>query len=199
MIRDRETYLKYLEADRCNLRVADSLRNRLLHDVWRYQRCLRKAEYLLNCGQGPWGKVRYLWARRNLKRAGLKIGVSLPMNAFGPGLSIAHPGTIVVNSNARVGANCRLHVCVNIGASGGKPEAPQIGNNVYIGPGAKIFGGIDIADGVAIGANAVVNRSVETSNVTAAGVPAKVISDQGSSAAGWNPANQWLDQEEVGA
>ncbi len=56
----------------------------------------------------------------------------------------------------------------------------RIGNNVYIGPGARIFGDIEIADGIAIGANAVVNRSFLEPGITIAGVPARKISDKGS-------------------
>lgn len=51
---------------------------------------------------------------------------------------------------------------------------------MYIGPGAKIFGDIFIADNIAIGANAVVNKSFYESNITIAGVPAKKISNKGS-------------------
>ncbi len=111
----------------------------------------------------------------------VKLGFSLPLNVFGPGLSIAHYGTLVVNKGARVGSNCRLHSCVNIGTEAGKAyEAPTIGNDVYIGPGAKIFGSITIADGIAFGANAVVNKSFSTPNVTIAGVPAREISQKGA-------------------
>lgn len=49
---------------------------------------------------------------------------------------------------------------VNIGAIQGSMKAPLIGNDVYIGPGAVIFGDIDIADGCYIGANVVVLKSV---------------------------------------
>ena len=70
----------------------------------------------------------------------------------------------------RVGENCRLHVCVNIGTG-----SPQIGNNVYIGPGAKIFGKIRIANGIKIGANAVVNKDFYQEGKTIVGVPAKYI------------------------
>lgn len=90
------------------------------------------------------------------------------MNCFGKGLSISHIGTIVVNHEARIGENCRLHVCVNIGTG-----SPQIGNNVYIGPGAKIFGRIKIADSIKIGANAVVNKDFLIKGKTIVGVPAK--------------------------
>jgi serine O-acetyltransferase len=57
---------------------------------------------------------------------------------------------------------------------------PKIGDNVYIGPGAKIFGDIEIADGIAIGANSVVNRSFTEPNIGIAGIPAKKINDKGS-------------------
>jgi serine O-acetyltransferase len=99
---------------------------------------------------------------------------------FGPGLSIAHRGTIVVHSNSRVGSNCRLHVCVVVGTNGGSVKAPKIGNNVYIGPGAKLIGDIEIADGIAIGANAVVNQSFTEPNITIGGIPARRISSKGS-------------------
>lgn len=92
-------------------------------------------------------------------------------NNFGPGLCIGHYGTLVVNKDARIGKNCRIHVCVNIGGS--PAGVPKIGNNVYIGPGAKIFGNITIGNNVTIGANAVVNKSFPD-NVTIAGVPAKI-------------------------
>ncbi|VBB39422.1 hypothetical protein TRIP_E190340 [uncultured Spirochaetota bacterium] len=55
-----------------------------------------------------------------------------------------------------------------------------IGNNAYIGPGAKLFGGITIADKIVIGANSVVNKSFYTPNISIAGVPAKVISQERS-------------------
>lgn len=88
------------------------------------------------------------------------LGYTIPLNVFGPGLSIAHRGTIVVSRWARIGENCRIHACVNIRtAAGYADKAPWTGDSVYIGPGAKIFGDIRIGDGVAIGVNAVVNAS----------------------------------------
>ena len=106
----------------------------------------------------------------------IKFGFSIPPNVFGPGLSIAHIGNIIVNKRAIVGTNCRIHVGVNIGANAGNPNAvPKIGNHVYIAPGAKLFGDIEIANGIAIGANAVVNRSFLEPNVAIGGIPADVI------------------------
>jgi serine O-acetyltransferase len=56
---------------------------------------------------------------------------------------------------------------------------PVIGDNVYIGPGAKIIGRVNMGSGVAIGANAVVTKDVPD-NAVVVGVPAKVISYNGS-------------------
>ncbi len=82
----------------------------------------------------------------------------------------------MVNSHARVGNWCRIHVDVNIGASGGIADSvPRIGNNVRISPGVKLFGKIEVADNITIGANAVVNKSFLEPGVTIAGVPARVI------------------------
>jgi serine O-acetyltransferase len=53
--------------------------------------------------------------------------------------------------------------------------APKIGDHVYIGPGAKVFGDIEIADDVQIGANAVVNKSCMENGAVLVGVPAKII------------------------
>lgn len=121
------------------------------------------------------------------RRQSVRLGFSIPPNTFGPGLAIVHYGPIVVNGNARIGANCRTHVCVTIGGGGGLVDpqavcglAPVLGDNVYIGSGAKIFGPIRIADHCAIGANAVVNSSFEKPGCSIAGVPARVISDKGS-------------------
>jgi serine O-acetyltransferase len=110
-------------------------------------------------------------------RLSAKLGFSIPFNVFGPGLAIVHYGTIVVNANAKVGANCRIHPSTCIGASGGKSEAPKIGDNVYIGPGAKIYGDIVIANNIAVAANAAVNTSFFEEGILIAGVPAVKIKE----------------------
>ena len=136
---------------------------------------LRKLEYLTNCKPLYLRHFRHLIAHINYLRWSQINGFSIPINTFGPGLSIAHRGTIVVNSGARIGSNCRIHVCVNIGtAKGFGTAAPKIGNNVYIGPGAKLFGPIEIADDCIIGANAVVNKTCSIKGAKLLGVPAKI-------------------------
>ena len=60
-------------------------------------------------------------------------------------------------------------------------QTPKIGNNVWIGPGVKIYGKIILDSQIQIGANSVVNKSFK-SDITIAGIPAKIIKDSGTSA-----------------
>jgi serine O-acetyltransferase len=178
-INSKEDYKFFLEADLKALNIVPSLKNKLTHDIWAFQKQLRKLEFYINCKRSPLGKLFTVYLRLNLRRKGRKLGFSIPPNAFGPGLSIAHAGTIVVNSNAKIGCNCRIHVCVNIGADiNDGSKAPKIGDDCYIGPGVKAYGDIEIGSNVGMGANAVVNKSFG-SNLTIAGVPAKIISQVG--------------------
>lgn len=161
---------EYLAADRDAL-CPRAGHARVTDPVWAFQRALRWHEWALNTGS----PVRYAtWAR--WRRLGLRLGFTIPPNVFGPGLSIAHYGTIVVNPHVRVGAGCRIHVGVNIGtAKGTDDQTPTIGDNAYLGPGAKLFGAITLGDNVTVGANAVVIRSYPEGNVTLVGVPARPI------------------------
>ncbi|HBO98088.1 MAG TPA: serine acetyltransferase [Candidatus Omnitrophica bacterium] len=103
-------------------------------------------------------------------------GISLPASAdIGKGFYVGHFGGIILHSDVKMGENCSIGPGVLIGTRGlGNTGVPVIGNNVYIGSGAKILGGIKIGDNVKIGANAVVLSDVPD-GATAAGVPAKII------------------------
>ena len=151
--------------------------------ILRFERRLRIVEYLTNCKSSPIHSLLLFYNKLKLRKLQLRLGFTIPVNVFGPGLSIPHYGTIVVSQDAVVGNNCRIHCGVNIGASGGEKDAPVIGNNVYIGPGAILFGGIYIADNTTIGANATVNKSFTEKNVTIAGTPARVVKEGSST---WN-------------
>ncbi len=135
-----------------------------------WQRKLRLTEYVINNRRGRIGRVVGLYLRYRTRRAGMRLGFSIPPNVFGPGLCIVHWGTIVVNDRAKVGARCRLHPCSVIAIKDG--GVPTLGDDCYIGPGAKMMGAIVLGDGVKIGANAVVNKSFEAGAVLG-GVPAK--------------------------
>jgi serine O-acetyltransferase len=180
MIRSKKDYIYYLEADKIALGKKRK-KPMLFDEVWIFQRLLRKIEYYKNCKKFVFYRPYYYYLYLKFHLLSRFLGFQIEPNVFGPGLSISHPGTIVINGSARVGANCRIHVCTVIGTKAGcKDLAPKIGNNVYIGPGVKIFGDIEIADGIAIGANSVVNKSFTEPNIGIAGIPAKKINDRGS-------------------
>lgn len=103
----------------------------------------------------------------------MRLGFSIPINVFGPGVSIPHYGTIVINPNAKIGRNCRIHAGTNIGMH--KGGAPIIGDNVYIGPGAILFGEIKVANNVSIGANTIVNTSITEENVIVGGALSSIV------------------------
>lgn len=178
MIQSKADYLYYLKADEIALGIKKARAiSYLFDDILRFQRLLRKTEYFLNCKHSRLEKLYCSYLRLKLHRMQVKLGFSIGLNCFGPGLAIAHIGTIVVSRHAKIGANCRVYPCVVIGVKPQTTEAPLIGDNVYIGPGAKLFGKIKIADGIAIGANAVVNQSFLEPNITIAGIPARKVSD----------------------
>ena len=109
-------------------------------------------------------------------------GISIsPRADIGPGFYIGHFGSIVIGGQVKMGSNCNISHEVTIGAFGREldQQSPKIGHRVYIAPGAKVFGGIEIGDDAAIGANAVVPRSAPPRAVMV-GVPAKMISSKGS-------------------
>ncbi len=100
---------------------------------------------------------------------GLEIAVS---QEIGGGLYIAHTyGTVIMPE--RIGRNCTVVHNVTIGLRN-ENTFPDIGDNVFIGAGARVLGGIRIGDGAKIGANAVVITDIPA-GATAVGVPAKVI------------------------
>lgn len=91
---------------------------------------------------------------------------------IGGGLYVAHPiGTVIVPHD--MGENCSVIANVTVGMRN-KWEFPRIGNRVFIGAGARVLGGIEIGDGAAIGANAVVIEDVPP-GVTVVGIPARIV------------------------
>lgn len=183
MIQSKQEYICYLKQDE----IVNSINSSYVKDIlfpkleWKFIKALRWLEYCENNNKTIFHRIRWFIAKYRFRKISIKLGYSIPINVFGPGLSLPHRGNIIINPQTRIGESCRIHVGVNIGAH--KDKAPKIGNNVYIGPGAIIFGDIEIADNITIGANATVNKSFTTPNVTIAGTPARIIKENTPS---WN-------------
>ena len=121
MIQSKQDYLYYMEQDRLAMGVPDGIKRPRFgrDDVWRWERLLRKLEYLTNCKDGSIWKLYRLWIRFKFRRESMRLGFTIPINTCGEGLYIPHYGNITINTKARLGKNCRIQNGVNVGDSGG--------------------------------------------------------------------------------
>lgn len=125
------------------------------------------------CRIGILRKVYSYLYYRNLEKKGSFIGILaefksrpiLPHGAVG----------IFISNGAKIGKNCVIFHQVTIGSntlSDSKHKGyPTIGDNCYIGAGAKIIGNVTIGDNVRIGANCVVVDDVESNSVVVLNKP----------------------------
>lgn len=99
-----------------------------------------------------------------------------PGARLGRGLFIDHGMGAVIGETAEVGDHVTLYQGVTLGGTGGErgKRHPTLGDNVVVGTGAKILGGIRVGDNCKVGAGAVVVRPVPP-NCTVVGVPGRVV------------------------
>lgn len=181
-IRTRNELKNYLDCEMA-LYTAETFKDKCLdlvtkmpnHTLKKYVRLLRRTEYYYNNRKNPFFAILYLIERRRKNSLGQKLGIEIFENSFAKGLKIFHAGNIVINGNAIIGENCKLHGSNCVGNSGKDFGCPVIGNNVRLGVGSKIIGNITIADNITVAAGAVVVNSFYEEGITIGGVPAKRI------------------------
>jgi serine O-acetyltransferase len=104
-----------------------------------------------------------------------------PRAEIGPGLMISHGRGLVVGGWSRIGANATLLHDVTVGGPSSERvrEMPRLGDNVFVGAGARVIGGITVGDDVFIGVNAVVAQDIPAGArvLSAAGVTVKPRGD----------------------
>ena len=110
-------------------------------------------------------------------------GVEMSAQAHvGPGLFINHSRGVVIGA-IDAGENLTVSHGVTLGQATGTGPAgrrcPQLGDRVWLGPGAVVVGAIRVGGDAVVGANAVVLADVPARGV-ALGVPAQVLSSKGS-------------------
>ena len=137
--------------------------------LYKHAKFLRKAEYAANNK-----KITRVWYLFRLLRIQTRYGISIPLNVLEEGFEMAHLGSVIINAGTKIGKNAKLHPGVCVGAN--HEKAPKIGDNVYLGPGAKVFGDIVLGDNIQVGANAVVTKSCTKNGAILVGVPAKDVS-----------------------
>lgn len=122
-------------------------------------------------------RKHYFIARFLSERAKRKTGIEIhPGATIGKGLFIDHGTGVVIGETAIIKDNVTMFHGVTLGGTGkekGKRH-PTIGNNVFIGCGAKILGNIEIGDNTKIGANAVILKNTPA-NVTVVGIPGQIV------------------------
>jgi serine O-acetyltransferase len=140
---------------------------------------------------GQWLRIKNIIIRLFLEpiyallyhRIRSKWGIEIPRSAvIGPGLYIGHSGGIIISAGAKIGANVNISQQITIGVSGkgDKRGVPIIGDDVYIAPGAKIFGKIKVGNNVMIGANAVIYKDIPDNAIVVMEPGFKILSFKGN-------------------
>lgn len=168
-----------LIADAKNIQSKDPAARSLFEVMWLYPGfhilVYHRLAHWLYC------RRHFLLARMVSQTGRRRTGIEIhPGAQLGPGLFIDHGMGIVIGETAEIGANCTIYHQVTLGGTGkdtGKRH-PTIGDNVLIGAGAKILGPVYIGDNVRVAAGSVVLCNLPE-NVTAAGVPARVVRRNG--------------------
>ena len=183
MIVSKQQLKQYIELDSLNYKAVigqhrwwNQLNANPISDqwyIWKYIKTLRMCEYHINNNGVQHMLLRLLYLHR-LRKLSHITGFQIPPNTVGAGVTIWHWGPIIVNPNVRIGEKCTLTPMVIIGHKNEGDDAPKIGNNVFIGGGAKVIGDIIIGDNVTIAPNAVVVKDVED-NCVVGGVTSKVL------------------------
>ena len=126
-----------------------------LHAVWGY----RIAHFLWQVKLKLAARIYSNWIRAV---TGIEIH---PAAKIGRRFFIDHGMGVVIGATAIVGDDVMIYHDVTLGArTGGTGKRhPTIGNNVVIGAGARVLGDISVGNGVKIGANMVVTKSVPAS------------------------------------
>ncbi len=112
--------------------------------------------------------IAYFFQYLNKLLNGCIIGINAD---FGEGLVMAHPIGVIINSKVKAGNRIVIESGVVIGDE--KGNSPLLGDDIFIGSGAKIIGGIKIGSRVKIGANAVIVKSAP-SDATLIGIPGEI-------------------------
>jgi serine O-acetyltransferase len=125
------------------------------------------------------------WLLKVINR--VAFSVSLPPSvSVGRNVTFGYQGLgIVVHKHAVIGNNVRISPNVVIGGRGGS-TVPVIEDDVLIGAGACILGGVRIGRGAKIGANSTVLIDVPA-YATAVGVPAQIVNTPRRNTGGRDP------------
>ena len=102
-------------------------------------------------------------------------GIRLHREAkIGKDFHLIHSGNIQIHPFSVIGDRCGIQQDVTLGTNMERKGAPVIGDDVFIGAGAKILGPVTVGDGARVAANSLVITDVPP-GATAIGVPARMM------------------------
>mgnify|MGYP003278202103 CR=1 FL=1 len=149
---------------------------------WDYEKYWTCRENLFNPKAS---RIVKLYSKYYISKVNRKQNADIAYDTFGKDNFKGRPilghklNGIIIAAGAVIGKNCFLSHQVTIGRSNG--GAPVIGDNVYIGPGAKIFGDINVGDNVRIGANCIVFEDIPNNATVVLTKPKIIIKEEGYS------------------
>ncbi len=170
--RQREAYRRVLarEADVVVLDASTPLEQVVAHAATAVLECLARRTVARVKSDAPAADnpaaARFLlfFCRHRIPLLSRLVGIVFNSDIYArlaPSVCLPHPYGIVIHSRALIGERVTIMQQVTIGGKDlGENVAPVIGDDVYIGAGARVLGAIRIGNGAMIGANAVVTRDV---------------------------------------
>jgi serine O-acetyltransferase len=155
-------------------------------DYDRHERSLLSLSFwtMVNYRFGRWGLARRTWLARKSTSflyiiSSLFIEITTANNihrnmVVGEGFHLIHSGCIRLHPDCVIGDRCGIMHEVTMGTNMNDDSPPTVGDDVFIGCGAKILGSIHIGDGARVASNSLVLVDVPAA-ATAIGVPARII------------------------
>lgn len=180
MITCKQDLKDFLKADLARFKKKPTFADFILHNeswyLWQFILALRHVEYYINCHQKKNPLYLFWWFR--YKRLVFKTQINIKPNNCDSGLRLFHIGGYTgIKPSCRIGKNFSILPGAVIGNKRENPsdvEWTYIGDNCYVGLGARILGPVTIGNNVIIGANSVITKDVPD-NAVVGGIPARII------------------------
>jgi serine O-acetyltransferase len=168
-----EDYLSYMGSSKSKVTRLNIftlyVRNRGFRAIYVYR---KRNGHLLSRRKGRW----LFWEAINSIFIAKSVFIAAEAE-IGGGLDLHHPYSITLGK-CKIGRGCNINQNTTIGHNFKKgPDGrdyPILGDNVWLLPGAGVFGPITIGSNVMIAANSVVINDIPDNSVVA-GAPAKVV------------------------
>lgn len=174
-IKSRKELAFFLMADRMMNRgcfknsITGWLKKWFLPDyIMLYLEAMRKASFYSH-QNGLFKKLIYSFWKIRHYRLGVKLGYDIGVDVLGYGCVLGHPGTIVIGETNRIGNYAVLHTSTCI-----SNNSKIIGDGLYLAAGAVITSKLILGNHISVGANSLVNKSVECDDVMVGGAPSVI-------------------------